>query len=166
MPWPDDAEVAAVERRHFSGVEPLRCRDHRGVDGAERQVSVLSDELGDANGVAGVQRLDREAAAGEVAEEASLSLPAQPGSDQIGDLSDDEGRDDERSRMGLEQLQAGGVVGVVGVDVRAKQECCEYGLGGSEALRGGRARLLAQDSHSRGNTREGKRGQVEARALR
>lgn len=117
-------------------------------------------------GSPGMQRLDREASASEVAEEANLGLPVQPGSDQVGDLGDDEGRDDERFRMGLEQLQAGGVVGVVVVDVRAKQECCEYGLGGSEALRGGHARLLAQDSHSRGNTREGKRGQVEARALR
>jgi hypothetical protein len=68
--------VAAVERRHFSGVEPLRCRDHRGVDGAERQVSVLGNELRSADGVAGVQRLDRKTAAGEVAEEANLGLPA------------------------------------------------------------------------------------------
>jgi hypothetical protein len=76
--WPDDAEVAAVERRHFSVVEPLRCRDYRGVDGAERQVAVLGDELRDADGVAGVQRLNREVAAGEVAEEANLGLSAQP----------------------------------------------------------------------------------------
>ncbi len=54
MAWPDDAEVAAVERRHFSGVEPLRYRDYRGVDGAERQVAVLGDELRDADGIAGM----------------------------------------------------------------------------------------------------------------
>jgi len=117
MPRTDDAEVAAVERRHFGDVEPLRCRDHRGVDGAERQVSILGDELRDADGVAGMQRLDREAAAGEVAEEANLGLPAQPGCDQVGDLGDDERGEDEGAWVGFEQLQAGRVVGVVGVDV-------------------------------------------------
>ncbi len=117
MAWPDDAEVAAVERRHFSDVEPLCCRDHRGVDGAERQVSVLGDELRDADGVAGMQRLNREAAAGEVAKEANLGLPAQPGSDQVGDLGDDERGEDEGAWVGFEQLQAGSVMGVVGVDV-------------------------------------------------
>ena len=76
MPRADDAEVAAVERRHFSGVEPLGSGDHRGVDGAERQVAVLGDELRDANGIACVQRLDREAATSEIAEEANLRLPA------------------------------------------------------------------------------------------
>jgi len=113
----DDTEVAAVEGCHFSGLKPLRCRDHRGVYGAERQVAVLGDELRDADGVAGMQRLDREAAAGEVAEEANLGLPAQPGCDQVGDLGDDERGEDEGAWVGFEQLQAGGVVGVVGIDV-------------------------------------------------
>jgi hypothetical protein len=109
--------MAAVERRHFGGIEPFRCGDHRSVDSAERQVAVLGDELSDANGVAGVQRLDREVAFGEIAEEANLGLPAQPGFDQVGDLGDYERGEDERARVGFEQLQAGGVVGVVGVDV-------------------------------------------------
>jgi hypothetical protein len=61
MPRADDAEVAAVERCHFSGVEPLRCRDYRGVNGAERQVSVLGNEPRNADGVAGVQRHKRSA---------------------------------------------------------------------------------------------------------
>jgi hypothetical protein len=113
----DDAEVAAIERRHFGDVEPLCCRDHRGVYGAERQIAVLGDELCDANGVTGMQRLDREAAAGEIAEETNLRLPAKPGFDQVGNLGDDERGEDEGPRVGLEQLQAGGVVGVVGVDV-------------------------------------------------
>jgi hypothetical protein len=61
--------------------------------------------------------LDRKAAGSEIAEEADLRLPAQPSFDQVGDLGDDEGGNDKRAGMGLEQLQAGGVVGVVGVDV-------------------------------------------------
>jgi len=104
MPRADDAEVAAVERRHFGGVEALRRGDHRGIDGAERQVAVLGDELCDADGVARVQRLDREAAGGEVAEEADLRLPAQPSADQVGDLGDDERGEDEGAWVGLQQL--------------------------------------------------------------
>jgi hypothetical protein len=34
--WPDDAEVATVEGRHFGDVEALSRGDHRGIDGAER----------------------------------------------------------------------------------------------------------------------------------
>ncbi len=117
MSWPDHAEVAAIEGRDFGGAEPLGRGDHRGVDGAERQVAILGDELRDADGVAGMQWLDREAAAGKVAEEANLGLPAQPGFDQVGDLGDDKGGDDERPRVGFEQLKTGGVMGVVGVDV-------------------------------------------------
>ena len=117
MAWADHAEVTAVERRHFDGIEPFRRGDHRRVDRAKRQVAVLGDELSDANGVARVQWLDSEAAFGEIAEEANLRLPAQPGFDQVGDLGDDEGGEDEGAWVGFEQLQAGGVVGVVGVDV-------------------------------------------------
>jgi hypothetical protein len=117
MPRANDAEVAAVEGRDLGGIEPLRCGDHRGVDGAEWQVAVFGDELSDTDGITGMQPLDREASAGEVAEEANLGLPAQPGCDQVDDLGDDERGEDERTWVGFEQLQAGGVVGVVGVDV-------------------------------------------------
>lgn len=99
------------------GVEPLGRGDYRGIDGAERQIVVLGDELGDANWVFGVKWLDREATVGKVAEESNLGLPAQASSDQIGDLGDDEGGDDEWAGIGFQQLEAGGVMGVVGVDV-------------------------------------------------
>ncbi len=81
MPRTDDAEVAVVEGRDFGGIEPLRCGDHRGVDGAEWQVAVFGDELSDTDGITGMQPLDRKAAASEIAEEADLGLPAQAGSD-------------------------------------------------------------------------------------
>jgi hypothetical protein len=123
--WPDDAEMATIEGRDFGGVEPLRRSDHRGVDGAERQVAVFGDELGDADRVAGMERLDREAATGQIAEEADLGLPAETRLDQVGDLGDDEGGDDERAGMGLQQLEAGGVVGVVGVDVGVEGPCVD-----------------------------------------
>lgn len=64
-----------------------------------------------------MQRLHPEAAAGEIAEEANLGLPSEPGPDQAGDLGDDERGEDERAWVGFEQLQAGRVVGVVCIDV-------------------------------------------------
>jgi hypothetical protein len=97
-----DAEVATVEGRDLGGVEPLRRGDHRGVNSAERQVAVFGDKLGDADRVAGVQRLDREAAAGQVPEETDLGFPAETRLDQVGDLGDDEGGNDKRAGMGLQ----------------------------------------------------------------
>jgi len=97
--WPNDAEVVAVEGCHFSGVEPFGRNNHRGIDGAERQVAVLGDELRDADGVAGMERLNREVASSQIAEETDLGLPAETRLDQIGDLGDGEGGDDERAGM-------------------------------------------------------------------
>jgi hypothetical protein len=49
-----------------------------------------------------VQRLDREAAAGEITEEANLRLPSEPSPDQVGDLGDDERGEDKRAWVGLQ----------------------------------------------------------------
>jgi hypothetical protein len=75
--WPHDAEVATVEGRDFGGIESLRRGDHRGVYGPEGQVAVLSDKLSDADRVAGMERLHRKVAPGEIAEEANLGFPAE-----------------------------------------------------------------------------------------
>jgi len=61
---PHNAEVAAVERRHFSGIEPLGHGDHGGVHCAQSQIAVLGYELGDADRVACALRLDEEVAGG------------------------------------------------------------------------------------------------------
>lgn len=117
MSRPDNAEVATIEGRDLGGVETLRGHDHRSVDGAEWQVVVLADEFRDADRITGEERLDREVAAGQIAEEADLGFPADTRADQIGDLRGHEGGDDERTGMRLQQLEAGGMMGVVGVDV-------------------------------------------------
>ena len=72
-------------------------------------------------GQVAVHRLEHETSAGEVAEESDLSLPTQPRADQIGDLGDHEGRYDERPGVGLEELCAGSVMGIVSVDVRVQR---------------------------------------------
>lgn len=120
MPRPHNAEMTAVERCHFRGAKPLGHGDHGSVDCAQRQIAVLGYELSDADRVLCVQWLDEEVAGGQVAKEADLGLPSKAGPDQIGDLGDDQRGEDERSRMGLEQLQAGSVMSVIGIDVGVK----------------------------------------------
>lgn len=58
-----------------------------------------------------------EGTGGQVAEETNLRLGPQSGGEQVDDLRDDQGRDHERTGVGLQQLEARGVVSVVGVDV-------------------------------------------------
>ena len=108
----DDVEVPAVGRRDLACVESFGRRDDAGVDGAEVEVSVAGDEFGDAEPVAGCDGFGEEVAGGEVADEADLGLGAEPGGDQVDDLGDDQGRDDQGSWVGLEEVEAGGVVGV------------------------------------------------------
>ncbi len=55
--------------------------------------------------------------AARVAEESHLGVDADAGAEQVDDLGDDELRDDQRSDVGLEEVEAGGVVGIVAVDV-------------------------------------------------
>jgi hypothetical protein len=69
--------MATVEGRDFRGIESLRRGDYRGIDGPEGQVAVFSDQLSDADRVAGMEWLHRKVAPGEIAEEAHLSFPAE-----------------------------------------------------------------------------------------
>lgn len=91
-----------VQGGDFRGAQPLRGGDHRSVNGSQWQIAVLGDEFGDALGVCGVQRLDDEFSLSQVTQEPDLGLPAEPGCDQVGDLRDDEGGDDERPGVGLQ----------------------------------------------------------------
>jgi hypothetical protein len=97
--------MPAVERRELRDAEPLGSCDHRRVDGPEATVPVRSDELGDPEPVGCVHGLDRECARSQIAEEPHLGLHAETSRKEIGDLRDDEDRDDERARMGLEELE-------------------------------------------------------------
>ncbi len=41
----DDGEVTTIQGSYLGDTEPLGKSDHRGVNGAERQVTVLPDEV-------------------------------------------------------------------------------------------------------------------------
>src|SRR6185437_7382003 len=62
-------------------------------------------------------RLDSERTIGQVTEESHFSFGAQPGTQEVDHLGDDECRDDQRARMGLQKLQRRRMVCVVGVNV-------------------------------------------------
>lgn len=86
---------------------------------------VAGDKLGDAERVGRVEWFDRECARGEVAEESDFGLPAESCADQVGDFGDHEDRDDQRAGVALEQVEAGVVVRVVGVDIRIEWPCVD-----------------------------------------
>ena len=102
MAWPHNAEVMPIGGGDLGDVQAFGGGYHGGVDGAQGEVVVTGDELGDSDGVRGVERLGHEVAAGDVAQEPDLGLPAEPRADRVGDLCDDERRHEQRSRVGLE----------------------------------------------------------------
>jgi hypothetical protein len=117
----DDPEVAAVKGRDRCRVKPLRRGDDRGVDGAKRQVAVGADELGDPFDIGGMELFDQQVPGGERAENADLGLPAQSGGGQLHDLGDAENRNDQRTRIAVEELRAGRVMVVLDVEIREQR---------------------------------------------
>jgi hypothetical protein len=117
MERPHDGEVTAVQRRDFSDLEAFGRSDNGCIDGAERQVVILGNQLGDAQQVSRADWLKGEGTGGQVAKEADLRLPAEPCTEQVRDFGEDERRDDQRSGMRLQQLERRLVVGVVGVNI-------------------------------------------------
>jgi hypothetical protein len=113
----NDAEVPPVERGDPDEMQSFGCGNDGGVHRTEREIAVARGELGHTQPIVGVDRLRLEGAGSQVTEEPHLRFGTQPRGDEIGDLADDEHRDDQRPRMGLEKRQALAVVSVVSVDV-------------------------------------------------
>lgn len=109
--------MSPVEGGDLRDPQTLRGADHGCVDGAEWEVAVSADELRDAHPVGRSDRLGDEVAGCQVGEESDLGVAAEAAGDEVRNLGDDEGRDDERSGVGLQELEALGVVSVVAVDV-------------------------------------------------
>ena len=117
MSRPDDVEVPAVEGCDGRSLKTLRRGYDGGVHRSERQVPVPGDELGDAQPVTGLHRLRDEGAESEIAQEADLRVGPQTACNQIGHFRDDQNGDEQGPWMRLQELEAGGVVPVVLVDV-------------------------------------------------
>ena len=90
VPGPDDREVAAVERRDRRDAEPFGCRDDRGIDGAEREVAVLLDEVRDPEPIGWMNRLDGEIPESQLRQEPKLDVRMQPRGHEVRHLGDRE----------------------------------------------------------------------------
>lgn len=75
------------------------------------------DQLSDPEPVACGHRFNTEMTRGEITQEANLGGGTQSRADEIADLGDDQRRNHQRSWMGQQEVQAGCVVLVVGIDV-------------------------------------------------
>lgn len=112
-----DGEVASIDRCDVADTESLGGSDHRCVDGSEGQISVLRHEFSDAHPVRRRDWFDDEIAGGEVSEKPDLGLDPEARPEQVDDLGDHQGRNDQRPRVGFEQVETRVVVTVVAVDV-------------------------------------------------
>ena len=121
MPRANDREVPSIECRHSAHAESFGKRHYRRIDGPQRQVVILADELRDPDPIRREHRLGNEISGGQIAKETHLRLPAEACFDQIGDFGDDQLRYEQRTRMGFQQTQARFVVTVILIDVRVQR---------------------------------------------
>lgn len=122
----DNGEMPTVDRGDLVDPESFRTGDHRRVHGAQGQAAVLVDQVSDPQPVGRVDGLDIERPGGQVREEAQLGLCTKPGTEQVDHLGDHEGGDDQRSRVSFQQIRAGLVMLVVGVDIRVQRTGVDY----------------------------------------
>jgi hypothetical protein len=132
---PDNAEMPSVDGCDVGDVQAFGGDDHGRVDRSQGEVVVLGDEFDHAEWVGRVERLEDKGAAAEVAEEARLCFPAESRGEQVGDLRDDEGGDDEWPGVRLQQFEAGSVVRVVGVYVRVERTGVDDQRDGADSAR-------------------------------
>lgn len=129
-----NGEVSAIKRGDVSDAESFGCCDHRSVGCAEREIAIARDEFCDPQPVAGHDRLRKQVACREVSEETHLGIDAKACAEEVGDLGDDECGNDERTRVCLEQFQAGGMMSVVAIDVCVEGPCVDDQCDGGTSL--------------------------------
>jgi hypothetical protein len=106
-----------VERRDLNDSVPLSGSNNGRIDATERQVVVLGNQLRNPDQIGSMDRLDCDAAGGEVSEEPDFRLPAQSCGEQVYDLSNDKTRDQQGAGIRLEKFQTARMMSIVGVDV-------------------------------------------------
>ncbi|HET7386977.1 MAG TPA: hypothetical protein VFJ19_09980 [Nocardioidaceae bacterium] len=137
--------MAPVESGDLSDAQAFRGGDDRRIDCAQRQVAVAGDEFGDPQPIHHRHGFDVERATGEVPEETHLRVCTEARCEQVHDLGDDPAGHDERTWVGLEQLERGIVVCIVRVDVGVERS-------GIDDERGYRATSAARISSMRSET--------------
>ncbi len=115
MPRPDNLKVAVVQGGDPRGPEALGDSGDRGVGTTEAQVGVGDDESTDALPVLSEEVLHEKSAVVDRGVQGGLGARAELAIDQVRGLSDDHGSRDERSRVRLEEVSTGRVVGITAV---------------------------------------------------
>ena len=110
-------EVSSVECGDLRDAESFCRCDDRSVSGAKGKVSVLGNKFSDPHPVACVDVFGEEVASCQVTQKSDLGICAKASADEVSDFGNDERRDDEGSRVSLEQIEASGVMAVVAIDV-------------------------------------------------
>ena len=106
-----------VNRRDRCNSKALGCGHDRCVYRAQRQVAVGVYELCHPEPITSRHRLDAEVARGEVTKKAHFGIDTQSGGHQVADLGDDQSGHKERTRVRQQEVEAGLVVPVIGIDV-------------------------------------------------
>jgi hypothetical protein len=113
----DNRKVLTIQRCDLSYSESFGCCDHRCVDGPEGKVSIDSNKLRDSEPVGGKDRFGDEVPKCEITEELDFGICPETGRDEVSDFCHEGSRDEQGSRMGLQELTTRRMVAIVGVDV-------------------------------------------------
>ena len=108
--------MAAVEGDDQVRVEPIRQNGDRGIHRPQWEVRVALDEVGDEGPILQGGRLDLERA--QASRERGLAAWPKAQSSEVGNLGDDEGRDDEVQITPAKHLGASDVIGIPAVERR------------------------------------------------
>lgn len=112
-----DGEVTTINCRNRGDVEPLGCGDHRGVNGAQRQVAVLVHHLGDSKPVSGRYWFHAKVAARQITQQLHFCASAEPGPDQVGDFGYDQRWNQKWFRIAEQKVEACLVMSIIRIDV-------------------------------------------------
>lgn len=112
-----DREVPSIDGGELRDSQSFTGCDHGGVNRAEREVPIKRNQLGDSQPVRRRHRFGDQVAVGQVTEKSDLGVRAESGLEEVGDLGNDQQRYKERTRVFLQETEAGIVVLVVTVDV-------------------------------------------------
>ncbi len=101
MPWPYDIETSTIGCRDIDDSQTLGCCNDGRVCRTDAEVPVPVHKPGDAEPIARRHRLGYQVSCCEITQEADLGVDAQAGREQVVNLGDDEGGDEQRSGIGL-----------------------------------------------------------------
>jgi hypothetical protein len=112
-----DGEVASIESRYVGHRQALCGGDHRAIDRSQRQIAIELDKFGDTEPVLGNDGFRDQVAGCQVPQESDRSLGPESSAQEVDNLGHYQDRYQQRTRMGLEQFEALGVVVVVCIHV-------------------------------------------------